>query len=209
MKKTARNTAEHFQPGNCMHCDIPTCVQACPTGATYKDEKDGTVKVNEKLCIGCGSCIPACPYGARYRHPQKKIVDKCDFCEHRRDRGELPACVVTCPTKARVFGNIKDPDSDAARLLKQNKTTQVINPASNTEPNIYYLNATAPLDWPVKAEIPTPIQLWAKVAKPLIWALVGINALGVLAMLGKQFIFPDDDQPEKNQREDSNEDQNA
>ena len=165
--------------------------------------------VNEKLCIGCESSIPACPYGARYRHPQKKIVDRCDFCEHRRDRGELPACVVTCPTKARVFGNIKDPDSDAARLLKQNNTTQVINPASNTEPNIYYLNATAPLDWPVKAEIPTPIQLWGKVAKPLIWALVGINALGVLAMLGKQFIFPDDDHQEKNQREDRNEEQNA
>ena len=208
IKKTTGKTAEHFQPGNCMHCDTPTCVQACPTSATFKDENDGTVKVNEKLCIGCGSCIPACPYGARYRHPQKKVVDKCDFCENRRARGELPACVVTCPTKARVFGNIKDPDSDAARLLKQNKITQVINPASNTEPNIYYLNASRPLDWPVKAKIPTPIQLWGKVAKPLIWTLVGINALGVLAMLGKQFIMPDDENQEINQKGDIDEDQN-
>jgi len=207
-KKAAGKTAGHFQPGNCMHCDTPTCVQACPTGATYKDEEDGTVKVNDKLCIGCGSCIPACPYGARYRHPQKKIVDKCDFCEHRRLRGDLPACVVTCPTKARVFGDINDPKSDAARLVKQNKTLRVINPESNTEPNIYYLNATAPMDWPVKAQIPTPIQMWAKVAKPLVWALVGINALGVLAMLGKQFILPDDENQENDQREDNNEQQN-
>ena len=75
------NKAEslHFQPGNCMHCDNPTCVQACPTSATYKDEKEGTIRVNKKLCIGCGSCIPACPYGARYRHPEEKVVDKCDF----------------------------------------------------------------------------------------------------------------------------------
>jgi tetrathionate reductase subunit B len=92
--------------------------------------------------------------------------------------------------------------------LKKNKTTQVINPASNTEPNIYYLNATAPLDWPVKAKMSTPIQLWANVAKPLIWALVGINALGVLALLGKQFILPDDENKEDNQRGDINEDQN-
>jgi tetrathionate reductase subunit B len=92
--------------------------------------------------------------------------------------------------------------------LKQNKILQVIHPASNTEPNIYYLNATAPMDWPVKAEIPTPIQLWGKIAKPLVWAAVGFNALGVLAMLGKQFILPDDENQENNQRGDNNERQN-
>ena len=57
------------------------------------------------------------------------------------------------------------------------------------------------MDWPVKAKIPTPIQLWGNVAKPLVWALVGINALGVLAMLGKQFLLPDDDNQENDQRE--------
>lgn len=181
----------HFQPGNCMHCDNPTCVQACPTSATYKDEKDGTVRVNENLCIGCGSCIPACPYGARYRRPDKKIVDKCDFCEHRRQRGDLPACVTTCPTKARTFGDLNDPDSDVARLLKRNKTVRVINPESDTRPNIYYMSMTAPLNWPVKAEIPTPIQLWKSV-NPLVWGFVGLNALGVLAMLGKQLLVKDE-----------------
>ena len=184
----------HFQPGNCMHCDVPTCVHACPTGATYKDEKDGVVKVDPRLCIGCGSCIPACPYGARYRHPEKKIVDKCDFCDHRRARGELPACVITCPTKARAFGDITDPDSDVARMLKDNNTVRVVNRESDTRPNIYYMGATAPLNWPVKAQAPTPIRWWGDWAKGLVWAVVGINALGVLAMLGKQ-LFVNDPEP--------------
>jgi len=118
--------AMHFQPGNCMHCDNPTCVQACPTGATYKDTSDGVVKVNEQLCIGCGSCIPACPYDARYRHPEKKTVDKCDFCEQRRARGDLPACVTTCPTKARVFGDLNDRNSDVSRLIRQNKAVHLL-----------------------------------------------------------------------------------
>ena len=206
-KKEGSAAAIHFQPGNCMHCDNPTCVQACPTGATYKDTADGVVKVNEQLCIGCGSCIPACPYAARYRHPEKKIVDKCDFCEHRRARGDLPACVTTCPTKARFFGDLNDPDSDVARLVKQNKTVQVVHSKSNTKPNIYYLNRTAPMNWPVKAQIPTPIQMWSKIVNPALWALVGLNALGVLVMLGRQLVTPEVETPGENRKGRNDEEQ--
>lgn len=190
----------HFQPGGCMHCDIPTCVKACPTAATYKDYKDGEVKVDPKLCIGCGSCIPACPYGARYRHPGKNIVDKCDYCRKRKENGELPACVVTCPTKARVFGDINDPKSEAAILLKNNFSVQVINKDSDTKPNMYYLTTTAPLNWPVKARMPEPIELW-KTAGHLVWSAVGLSALGVLVMLGKQLLVKDTD----HEHEDHNE----
>ena len=118
------------------------------------------------------------------------MVDKCDFCAKRRERGELPACVVTCPTKARVFGDINDPKSDAALLLKKNPSVRVINTATDTKPNMYYLSATAPLNWPVKARMPDAIQLW-KLAGPLIWGVVGLNALGVLVMLGKQLLMND------------------
>ena len=68
---------------------------------------------------------------------------------------------------------------------------RVINPESDTRPNIYYMSLTAPLNWPVKAEIPTPIQLW-KFVNPLVWGFVGLNALGVLAMLGKQLLVKDE-----------------
>jgi tetrathionate reductase subunit B len=182
----------HFQPGNCMHCDQPTCVEACPTGATYKDPQDGVVKVRKDLCIGCGSCIPACPYGARYRHPELKIVDKCDYCEPRRKAGGMPACVETCPTQARIFGDLNDPSSDVARLHKSQKTVRVINHETDTDPVIYYLEQTAPLNWAAKAEAPVPIQLWRQAAGPLVKSLVGLTGMGVMVMLLRQLIAKDD-----------------
>ena len=51
-----------------------------------------------------------------------------------------------------------------------------------------------------------PVVPWFVLA--LVWALVGVNALGVLTMLGKQFILPDDENQENDQREDNNEQQN-
>lgn len=194
----------HFQPGNCMHCDNPTCVEACPTGATYKDEKNGTVKVNGGLCINCGSCIPACPYGARYRHPEKKIVDKCNFCEERRARGESPACVQVCPTRARTFGNILDPESEIAHLLKTKKTVKVINQTTDTKPNISYISETAPVDWPVEAKSPPYFQFWYKIANPAVKGLAGMTGLGVLVMLGKQLLY--NDRPPIPEHEKENED---
>jgi len=177
----------HFQPGGCMHCENPTCVQACPTGATYKDPADGTVKIDRSLCIGCGNCIPACPYGARYRHPELKVADKCDFCAGRRAQGLQPACVDTCPTKARVFGDIADPGSEAGRLYRENqgRLVRVANARTDTKPNMFYLAATAPLDWPVEARMPSAMGLMAG-ATPLLRGLVGLTGLGVLAMLGRQ-----------------------
>ncbi len=53
-----------FQPGNCMQCDEPSCVAACPVGATYK-YRDGRVLIDPSRCISCGNCVVACPYGAR------------------------------------------------------------------------------------------------------------------------------------------------
>lgn len=184
----------HFQPGGCMHCDNPICVAACPTGATFKSDKDGTVVIDQDLCIGCGNCIPACPYAARYRHPEKKKAEKCDFCTERRARGQVPACVDTCPTKARVFGDIGDPTSEAAMLLKENPdaVVKVIHPESDTKPNMFYLGSTAPMNWPVKAVMPTSMQMLTAVVGPAVKVAVGMSGLGVLAMLGRQLLASDD-----------------
>jgi molybdopterin-containing oxidoreductase family iron-sulfur binding subunit len=35
----------------------------------------------------------------------KDVVQKCDLCVDRTDRGQVPACVHHCPTEALVFGN--------------------------------------------------------------------------------------------------------
>jgi Fe-S-cluster-containing dehydrogenase component len=207
-RSNAQNNKLFFQPGNCMQCDKPTCVSACPTGATYKDTSTGVVAVDTDLCIGCGNCIPACPYAARYRHPEKKKVDKCDFCATRRARGELPACVITCPTKARTFGDRLDKQSDVAHLLNKNPVVQVVNEKTDTKPNIYYLAATRPLNWTVPAKMPSAMRLWQQ-TNPLLWSLVGLSSLGVFFMLGKQFFFPDEPAQTEADKTDEPKDQNG
>jgi Fe-S-cluster-containing dehydrogenase component len=142
-----------YQPGQCMQCDRPTCVAACPVGATYKG-RDGIVVIRPQACIGCGNCVTACPYDARYRHPVTGLADKCDFCGHRLKRGETPACVETCPTKARIFGDLNDPESEIARAMKIIKPVQVIARQIDTLPNIFYVEGTTLLTWPNAPRLP-------------------------------------------------------
>jgi Fe-S-cluster-containing dehydrogenase component len=125
-----------FVPKLCNHCDSPPCVQVCPVGATFKTE-DGVVLVDSDYCIGCRYCIQACPYGARYLNPRTKTADKCTFCYHRITKGLLPACVEVCPTQARVFGELGSPSSPLHRLRRMN-SLQVLKPALNTEPKVFY-----------------------------------------------------------------------
>ena len=117
------------------------------TGATYK-RPDGMTLDDMSLCIGCYKCIDACPYGARYIHPHIKLirpdrekdfgVGKCNFCQHRVDKGLEPACVRNCVGKARIFGDLNDPNSEVSKLIKNNPT-KVLKPDEKTEPNIYYI----------------------------------------------------------------------
>jgi hypothetical protein len=85
---------------------------------------------------------------------------------------------------------------------------QVVHSKSDTKPNIYYLNKTAPMNWPVKAQIPTPIRMWGKIINPAIWALVGLNALGVLMMLGRQLIATEVETPGEDRKGRNDEEQN-
>ena len=147
-----------FQPGQCMQCDTPSCVAACPVDATYK-QADGLVVIDPLKCVGCGNCVTACPYGARYRDPATRRADKCDFCRHRLARGEEPACVLTCPTKARIFGDLNDPDSEVSRLVGEEKLVRVIAPHVDTRPNIYYHEGTRLLDWAVTPTLPGNVHM--------------------------------------------------
>lgn len=111
-------------PRSCLHCEDAPCVTVCPTGASYKRAEDGIVLVNPDTCIGCGLCAWACPYGARELDPAAGVMKKCTLCVDRIYNENLdpqdrePACVRTCPTGARHFGDLGDPDSDVSRLVK-------------------------------------------------------------------------------------------
>jgi len=114
----------HF-PKSCLHCENAACVTVCPTGASYKRTSDGIVLVDEDKCIGCGLCAWACPYGARELDGDAGVMKKCTLCIDRiynetlDEVDRVPACVATCPTSARTFGDFADPDSAVSRKVAE------------------------------------------------------------------------------------------
>ena len=114
----------HF-PRSCLHCETPACVTVCPTGASYKRAEDGIVLVDEDKCIGCKLCSWACPYGAREYSAVDGVMKKCTLCvdriynEHLDEAERVPACVQACPTRARHFGDLGDPESDVSKLVAE------------------------------------------------------------------------------------------
>lgn len=114
----------HF-PRSCLHCETPACVTVCPTGASYKRAADGIVLVDEDKCIGCQLCSWACPYGAREYSAVEGVMKKCTLCvdriynENLDESERQPACVQACPTKARHFGDLGDPESKVSKLVAE------------------------------------------------------------------------------------------
>jgi len=114
----------HF-PRSCLHCETPDCVTVCPTGASYKRAEDGIVLVDEDKCIGCKLCSWACPYGAREYSEVRGVMQKCTLCVDRiyndsfEEIDRQPACVMACPTRARHFGDLGDPDSAVSKLVAE------------------------------------------------------------------------------------------
>lgn len=124
-------------PGRCQHCDDAPCVEACPSGASYK-RPDGIVLVDEDSCSGCELCVPACPYDARFLNPVTKKISKCTFCAPRIDQGLDPACVQTCVGHALIFGDVNDPDSEVSKLLAEKEWQRLTTDEVNIGPNHYY-----------------------------------------------------------------------
>lgn len=149
---------KYYMPVQCLQCDNPPCVSVCPVQATWK-EADGIVVVDYNWCIGCRYCQAACPYHARrfnWKKPEipaeevnpfqsylsnrvrpQGVVEKCHFCLHRTREGRSPACMEACPTGARVFGNLLDPDSEL-RWILANKRVFVLKEELGTKPSLFY-----------------------------------------------------------------------
>ncbi len=131
-------------PRSCLHCQDAPCVTVCPTGASYKRAEDGIVLVNEDACIGCGLCAWACPYGARELDQAAGVMKKCTLCvdriynDHLPEEDRVPACVRTCPTGARHFGDLGDPTSDVSQLVAA-REGYALMPDLGTKPVNRYL----------------------------------------------------------------------
>lgn len=147
-----------YMPVQCQQCEHPPCVDVCPVEATWK-EPDGIVVVDYNWCIGCRYCQAACPYHARRFNwtkpeiPASEInpnqsylsnrirpqgtMEKCHFCLHRTRNGRLPACLEACPTGARVFGNLLDPNSEIRQVLAH-KRVFVLKEELGLKPQFFY-----------------------------------------------------------------------
>jgi Fe-S-cluster-containing dehydrogenase component len=128
-----------FVPKLCNMCDEPSCTQVCPVAATFTTP-DGFVLVDKEHCVACGYCIQACPYGVRFINEETKTADKCTWCYHRVRKGKLPACVNACPTGARKFGDLNDPQSEVFKIYHSASRLRVLKKDLGNEPQLYYIN---------------------------------------------------------------------
>jgi Fe-S-cluster-containing dehydrogenase component len=112
-------------PNSCQHCENPSCMVGCPTGAIGRDPS-GEVFIREELCTGCGACAKACPWdniqmaarpldakqpaGGKY----DEVAVKCDLCRSH----DGPACVKACPTESIFRLNPAEEIADVRELLR-------------------------------------------------------------------------------------------
>lgn len=149
---------KYYLPVQCQQCQNPPCTKVCPVEATWT-EPDGITVIDYNWCIGCRYCMAACPYEARRFNWQKAeiapeeinpnmgylsnrirpqgVVEKCTYCLHRTREGKYPACMEVCPTGARVFGNMLDPDGEINYILK-NKRVYILKEDAGTVPRFFY-----------------------------------------------------------------------
>ncbi|QCG95552.1 4Fe-4S dicluster domain-containing protein [Azospirillum sp. TSA2s] len=144
----------YMLPRLCNHCEDPPCIPVCPTGATYQ-RRDGIVVVDNSVCVGCAYCVQACPYDARFINHETQTADKCTFCVHRVEAGLLPACVETCVGGARIFGDLKDPDSTVSKLVRE-QNPKVLKPEMGTQPRVFYIG----LDPKMQGKVDGTRTLW-------------------------------------------------
>jgi Fe-S-cluster-containing dehydrogenase component len=119
----------------CRYCQV-----ACPYDAR---------KFNWEERTDVNPYIPTWGIAEVERRP-RGVIEKCTFCQHRIDAGLLgglvpgvdpeatPACVVACPVGARVFGDLKDPDSPVSKVIANNATLR-LREELGTEPSVYYI----------------------------------------------------------------------
>jgi len=123
----------------CIGCRY--CMVACPYDARVFNWKEPIELSPQSPAFGYQE-VPNRPRG---------VVEKCSFCSHRIDPGlerglvpgvdpqATPACVMACPTKARVFGDMNDPDSPISIALSDAKITLRLREELSTEPRVYYI----------------------------------------------------------------------
>jgi Fe-S-cluster-containing dehydrogenase component len=129
-----------YTPMPCMQCEKPSCADVSSNKAVYK-RTDGIVIIDPDKAEGQREIVAACPYRVIYWNGEKRLPQKCTFCAHLLDKGwKEPRCVESCPTKALIFGDLDDPDSEISRIIATaNGKLEVLHPEYGLMPKVQYI----------------------------------------------------------------------
>jgi formate dehydrogenase beta subunit len=165
----------------CMHCDEPGCLAACPAPGAIVQYDNGIVDVNPDQCIGCKYCETGCPIDVpRFSRTTGKMA-KCTLCVDRVTVGLEPACIKACPTGCLHFGTKVDMlelANTRVRQLKANgfQHAAVYDPAGVNGTSVVTILAHGDhpewYDLPRDPRVPLLVKFWKNVFRPL--AAVGI-----------------------------------
>ena len=142
--------ASHYRSDGIVMMDYERCIgcRYCEVACPYSARS-----FNWKAFEGPNPAVPEWGEPEVARRP-RGVPEKCAFCYQRIDRGlalgltpgvdpdATPACVVACPVGARIFGDLKDPNSPVSKVLRENPNFR-LREDLGTGPRVYYIPATA------------------------------------------------------------------
>jgi len=162
-KGTFPDTRRFFSVMRCNHCADAPCTTICPVTALFTRE-DGIVDFDPNRCIGCKACIQGCPYDALYIDPNTDTAAKCNFCAHRVEVNLEPPCAVVCPEHAIIAGDMDDPATEIAQLIKIQKVS-VRKPEKGTQPKVFYIDGDRASLVPGETEV-SSAYTWSQGREP-------------------------------------------
>ena len=188
----------------CMHCEDPGCLRACPADGAIVKYENGIVDFQQENCIGCGYCISGCPFDIPKFNPKTKKVYKCTLCSDRVGQGLEPACIKACPTGCLKFGTKTDMVQIAGLRAKQLREVSgfanagVYDPQSIGGTHVIYvlhdIKRPERYGLPANPVIPPSYTYWKWLAKP---TGLGMGLLGIAAVFfHRVFYGPKLPQPE-------------